>query len=168
MLLHSSTPRLRALEGGLLAAAILFPASAGLAQMGPFDSLQGTWVGNGTIATADGRNEPIRCRAKYFLSPSGRSLDQVLRCASDTYRFDVNSGLVRDATGSISGTWTETTRNASGSVRGREEGDSIVATIDGPNFTADMNVTIHEDEQSVQILPAGGDIKSVTVELHQE
>jgi hypothetical protein len=165
---YSSPQIAAAAKGALLAAALLLPGAPGRAQDAPFSDLEGSWIGNGALTTANGRSERIRCRAKYFASPSGRILDQQLRCASDTYRFDVNSGLVRDASGAIAGTWTETTRNASGSVRARQEGDSIVAKITGPGFTADMTVATHGDDQRVEILPNGADVKSVAMDMHRE
>src|SRR5579872_2833584 len=111
------------LIGALLAIAALLSPSFAFAQTGPFADLEGAWTGKGVISASDGHSEPIRCRAKYYVSPSGRDLDQQLRCASDTYRFDVNSGLVRQANGEILGRWTETNRNASGSVNARERSE---------------------------------------------
>jgi hypothetical protein len=147
---------------------IVLPLSSGLAQAGgPFATLEGSWAGDGTLTAGDGHSERLRCRAKYFVSPSGQNLDQQLRCASDSYHFDVNSGLVRDGAG-ISGTWTETSRSASGSVQARIDGDSIVARVAGPNFTANMTVTTNADRQKVQILPTNADIKSVVIDMRRQ
>jgi hypothetical protein len=144
------------------------PLSTALAQsQGPFSTLEGSWAGDGMLTAGDGHSERLRCRAKYFVSPSGQNLDQQLRCASDSYHFDVNSGLVRDGDG-ISGTWTETNRNASGSVQARSEGDSIVARVAGPSFTASMTVTTNANRQRVQIIPNGADIKSVTIDMRRQ
>jgi hypothetical protein len=168
--LRSNPLRLTAVAASGLAGAVLFASSFATAQTGPFANLEGAWAGDGTISTNSGRSERIRCRAKYFVSPSGQDLDQQLRCASDSYRFDVNSGLVRQANGEIAGTWTETTRNATGQVSARDEGDVIVAKVTGASFTADMTVTTQGDGQTVQITPNGGgsDIKSVSVDLRRE
>lgn len=135
------------------------------AQAGQFLTLQGSWSGDGTITTNRGNSERIRCRAKYFVSPSGLNLDQQLTCASDAYRFDVNSGLVRQSDGSIAGTWTETSRNVTGKVSAQQDGDAIAAQISGPSFTAQMTLTTTGDAQNVQINPNGGDISSVTISL---
>jgi hypothetical protein len=157
-----------AFVAALLLAAIAPPTSSGLAETGPFAGLEGSWVGEGTLTAGDGHTERLRCRAKYFVSPSSLNLDQQLRCASDSYRFDVNSGLVRDASGAIAGTWTETNRNVTGKVKARPEGDSIVANVTGPSFTAKMTVTTSADRQNVEIVPSGADIKSVTINLHRQ
>lgn len=156
------------LAGALVIGASFVYPSLGFAQTGPFANLEGAWAGNGTISMNDGRTENIRCRAKYFVSPSGSNLDQQLRCASDSYHFDVNSGLVRQADGAIAGQWTETTRNATGSVSARQNGDVINAQITGPSFTAAMTMETHGDGQKVEILPNGSEIKSVSVDLHRE
>jgi hypothetical protein len=156
------------LAGVVLAAALSAYPSLTFAQTGPFADLQGAWAGNGTILTNDGHTESLRCRAHYFVSPSGANLDQQLRCASDSYHFDVNSGLVRQPDGQILGRWTETTRNATGSVSARRNGDVIDAQITGPSFTAAMTVETTGDGQKVQIVPNGSDIKSVSVDLHRE
>jgi hypothetical protein len=150
-----------------MAAALLLPASPGLSQEGAFQSLEGSWIGDGTIIARDGHSEHLRCKAKYYASPSGRNLDQQLRCASGSYRFEVNSGLVHQRDGSIAGAWTETTRNISGSVRAREDGESIAADISGPNFSAQMNLTTDGDEQSVEIDPNSGDIASVKITMRR-
>jgi hypothetical protein len=134
---------------------------------GPFSSLEGSWAGDGTLTASDGHSERLRCRAKYFVSPSGQNLDQQLRCASDTYHFDVNSGLVQEGD-AISGTWTETSRGANGNVQARAQGDSIIARVSGPSFTASMTVTTSASRQRVQIVPNGADIKSVSIDMRRQ
>jgi hypothetical protein len=156
-----------AATAALLAALSVSP-SVSFAQTGPFADLEGAWAGDGTIAMSDGRTEHIRCRAKYIVSPSGSDLDQQLRCASDSYHFDVNSGLVREPDGAIAGQWTETTRKATGNVRARQNGDVIEAQITGPSFTAAMTMETTGDGQKVEIVPNGSEIKAVSVDLHRE
>jgi hypothetical protein len=168
MLFRSSALNASAFAGALLAALIVAAPASSFAQTGPFANLEGAWAGSGTILTNDGRSERIRCRAEYFVSPSGSNLDQQLRCASPGYRFDVNSGLVRQPNGEILGRWTETNRNATGSVSARERGDVIEALITGPSFTANMTLATRGDGQTVEIVPNGSEIRSVSVELHRE
>jgi hypothetical protein len=167
-LYYSPAMKAAPITGVLLAAAFSIHPSLSFAQTGPFADLEGAWAGNGTISTTDGRTEQIRCRAKYFVSPSGANLDQKLRCASDSYHFDVNSGLVRQPDGQILGQWTETTRNATGSVSARRNGDVISAQITGPSFTAAMTVQTSGAGQKVEIVPNGSDIKAVSVDLRRE
>src|SRR5579863_8972764 len=155
-------------QRGLLPVIVMLLATSPslcIAQEGPFAALQGAWSGDGTITSTNGNSERIRCRAKYFVSPSGANLDQQLNCASDSYHFNVSSGLVRQNDGSIAGTWTESSRNVTGNVKARQDGDTIAARVSGPNFTAQMTVTTTGDGQNVQISPSGSDITSVTIAL---
>jgi hypothetical protein len=158
--------RCLALGAIILALNAISPAISAADENGPFATLQGAWSGDGSIVS-QGRTERIRCRAKYYVSPSGQNVDQQLRCASDSYHFDVNSGLVRQGDGSIAGTWTETTRNVTGTVSARVDGDSIAAKIAGPSFNAEMSMTTTADRQDVEITPSGGDISSVKITLQR-
>src|SRR5262245_55308147 len=67
----------------------------------------GNWSGNGKITTNDGNSERIRCRSNNASTAKGLALS--LRCASDSYKFDLASDVTNDG-GNISGSWNETTR----------------------------------------------------------
>jgi hypothetical protein len=138
-------------------------APAAFAQRG--DSLAqfaGSWVGTGTISTING-SERIRCRVNYSLA-GPNSLHQDLRCASDSYNFQVSSNIV-DQGGAISGTWTEVTRGVSGNVSGRMGGGAIEVAVSGPSFSAGLSISMSGNRQSVSIRPSGGDIRNVSVSL---
>ena len=64
------------------------------AQSAELSSLAGAWTGAGTIALSDGSIERLRCRATYRVGGSETGLQQSLRCASDSYKFDLSSDLV--------------------------------------------------------------------------
>jgi hypothetical protein len=134
------------------------------AQQGPFAGLNGSWSGSGFIKLASGQRERLRCRANYNVRESGTQLQQSLRCASDSYRFDVTSNIVSEG-GALSGSWTETSRNASGSVSGRVSGGEIQARIDGAGFSARLTLNTRGDRQSVTIASPGHDITEVSVAL---
>jgi hypothetical protein len=164
MPLPSPRHRPYALAAAIFAAITL---NAGDALAGPFTSLQGKWVGGGTISMRDGTRERIRCRASYSVPPSGNSLTQVLLCASDSYKFDVNS-TVSEQGGAISGSWTETTRNATGSVTGRVRGPVIEVLVTGVGFSAGISILTRGGAQAVAIKPQGGtDVAGVAVTLHR-
>jgi hypothetical protein len=95
---------------------------------------------------------------------NGTRLEQSLRCASDSYRFDVNSNIVSEG-GTLSGSWTETSRNASGGVSGRMSGGQIQARIDGAGFSASLTVNTRGDRQSVTIESPGHEVTEVSVAL---
>jgi hypothetical protein len=144
--------------------ALLYSPVPGHAQQGPFADLSGSWSGGGFIKLAGGQRERLRCRANYTVGENGTRLGQSLRCASDSYRFVVNSNIVSEG-GTLSGSWTETSRNASGSVSGRVSGNQIQARIDGAGFSASLAVNTRGDRQSVTIESPGHEVTEVSVAL---
>jgi hypothetical protein len=66
------------------------------AQLAPFAGLSGSWTGSGQVALSDGSNERLRCRAAYRVDPSGVRLQQTLKCASDSYTFDLTSEVLSE------------------------------------------------------------------------
>ena len=153
---------LAAAGGAALLSASLLPARAA---EGAFAGLSGYWSGTGTISVANGSSERIKCRAQYAVDGTGTNLNQSLRCASDSYKFEVTSNLA-NAGGTISGSWLETTRNAGGNVSGRAAGGTISGNVSGIGFTAAISVATHGSQQVVTIRPTGStDIRDVTVNL---
>ena len=148
----------------LFVVALLYSPVPSHAQQGPFAGLSGSWSGGGSIKLANGQRERLRCRANYTVRENGTRLDQNLRCASDSYRFDVNSNIVSEA-GRLSGSWTEISRSASGSVSGRVNGSQIQARIDGAGFSADLGLNTRGDRQSVTIESLGHEVTEVAVAL---
>ncbi|MGC1557346.1 MAG: hypothetical protein WA745_07425 [Methylovirgula sp.] len=70
--------------------------------------------------------------------------------------------------GSISGNWTETTRNATGSVSGQVSGPVIEVLVTGIGFSAGISILTRGRAQAVAIRPQGGtDVVGVTVALHR-
>lgn len=153
-----------------LAAALIFVAASGRAQRGdggPFAGLAGNWSGSGTITVSNGTSERIRCRAKYAVSDGGTGLQQDLRCASDSYKFEVNSNVNTTGGGGIAGSWTELTRNASGNVLGNASSGRIDATVAGVGFSAGLSVTTSGNSQSVTIKPVGTDVTLVSITMRR-
>jgi len=128
--------------------------------------MAGAWSGAGRIELQDGTSERIRCRATYSVVDGGSTLQQQLLCASDSYRFEVTS-TVQSQGGSLSGSWSEATRNVSGQVSGRAAGGRIQARVDAGAFTADLTVHTSGNQQSVSITPQGTDFKVVAVAMHK-
>jgi hypothetical protein len=149
---------------GACVAALLLLASPVRAQSGPFAGLSGAWSGSGTIGMSSGARERIRCRASYAVGGGGSSLRQSLRCASDSYRFDLGSD-VRYAGGGISGNWSEATRGVGGGLSGTARGSEIRARAEGPGFAANLALSTRGDRQSVTIRASGGDITEVSITL---
>jgi hypothetical protein len=147
---------------GVASVAMMAPAAA----QSPFASLAGTWSGGGTIAMMNGASERLRCRVSYSVAPSGASLYQQLRCASDSYKFEVQSRVILSGDG-LSGTWREITRNAEGNVSGSVSDGEIRAHVDGTGFTAELSISTRGNRQSVTITPQGADVRAVTVDLRR-
>ena len=114
----------------LIAAAVVFAASLAntesKAQSGPFAPLAGSWSGAGTVTLDDGSTERIRCRAKY--APIGPTMEMSLTCASDAYKFNLGAN-VRSEGSAITGSWSEASRNISGSLQGRGGGGNYELVV---------------------------------------
>lgn len=96
----------------LVGFALALGTSAASAESPAFAGLAGAWSGAGTIALSDGAKERIRCKASYAVSRGDARLQQSLRCASDSYRFELTSDVVSQQ-GQIAGSWNEASRGAS-------------------------------------------------------
>ena len=102
----------------LATASVLMAVPAAQAESGPFAEMAGVWSGTGTISLDNGASERIRCRATYAVNGDGSGLNQNLICASDSYKFELKSNILAK-NGSLSGTWSEVSRNVGGSLEGR-------------------------------------------------
>jgi hypothetical protein len=143
------------------------PTPAQAREHGPFARFAGTWSGDGTITMSNGTRERIRCRVRYSVVGAGTGLTQDLVCASQSYKFDVSS-QVRAAGSQLTGSWTETSRNVTGSVSGHVRDGVIQATVMGAAFSAGLSLSIHGRSQYVIIRPQGGtDVADVSVVLRR-
>ena len=151
----------------LLLASLCLPGSVALAApVSPFTAMAGTWSGGGVLSTTDGQREQLRCRASYDVAGSGDQLRLNLRCASASYNFDLASE-VEYRGGAISGSWTEASRNASGTLSGRAAGDHVQAAARGDSFSANLSLTTRGGRQTVSIQPVGTNVTSVSLALNR-
>ena len=81
-------------------------------------NLAGRWQGQGKIEVAGGQNEQVKCIATYFIRDSGTGIEQNLRCASSSYKVDVQTKL-KIVGDQVTGTWLEQTTNSSAAPPGR-------------------------------------------------
>jgi hypothetical protein len=138
-------------------------SSPGHAQSGTFTGLAGVWSGGGTVTLDDGSSERIRCRASYAVGEGGNGLNQTLTCASDSYKFDLRTSVVAEG-GSISGTWSESSRNVNGSLQGRGSHGNFEVTASAPGFNANISLTTRGNKQSV-VIRAESQFKAATISL---
>ena len=124
---------------------------------GPFTPLAGSWSGGGTIQPGNGATERIRCNANYRpRGSSGHEVDLDLRCASDSYNFDLVGQFSADSGNRLSGQWTERTRNIGGGAVGLARGDSLQVHVESGGFAADLSLVTRGRRQNVAINSAGG------------
>ena len=132
----------------------------------PFGQLAGQWSGTGTIQLSSGAEERIRCRAAYDVLAEQSNLQFNIRCASDSFNFDLR-GSARYQGGTVTGTWSESTRNASGTMAGSVNGDRFEVQAKGATFSASLTLTTQGDQQSVVIRShdAKADVKGASISL---
>lgn len=149
-----------------LSLAVCIADSSPAQSIAPFKRLAGQWSGSGTIDLTDGRREPIRCRASYDVLSDQRNLQLNIRCASDSYNFDLRASAIYSA-GSVSGTWSESTRLVGGTISGRADGDHIQVVAKAASFSASLSLATHGARQSVVIRAHSADagIKGVSINL---
>jgi hypothetical protein len=146
-----------------IGAALMLSVSASNAQSGPFAGFDGLWSGTGTVSLSDGTTERIRCRASYKVDGSGRALQQTLRCASDSYKFDLSSNVTTQGD-RIIGTWSEASRNINGNLQGTAGGGRIEVFVEAAGFAATLNLTTRGNKQSVSI-DSKGEIRGVSINM---
>ena len=159
------SPR-RALLGSALAASLALSLAPAHAERttSPFDDFVGQWAGNGTVSLANGASERIRCQAAYATGSDSSNLRSIIRCASDSYKFELNSDVSYQA-GTLSGNWREASRNISGSLTGSAEPGQITARIDAPGFAAGLALAARGKQQSVTLRSKGTELTGISINL---
>jgi hypothetical protein len=130
----------------------------------PFTALQGSWAGTGVISMSNGTKERIRCNAAHHLGASSSELALELTCASDSYKFNLQSQVTNRA-GAISGNWFETTRATGGAIVGRIAGSAINVRAEGSSFNAILTITTKADRQAISIQSPGSEMSDVAITL---
>src|SRR5262249_52932509 len=127
-----------------------------------FDSLQGSWAGQGQIRYDDGQSEGIRCNAYY--TGGGEKLRLAIRCRSATTEVEIRGQLTAEGE-KLTGTWEERTFNASGEASGRVVADKMSLSVTGGGFKGAMSVSYGSAKQVVTISTEGIRMRSVNVTL---
>jgi hypothetical protein len=129
-----------------------------------FSLMAGSWSGGGTISLSSGDRERLRCRAHHSAGQGGTSLSLSIRCASDSYRFELTSNVV-ERRGRIFGRWSEAANGVSGTISGHASGNRVRALASSDSFTAGISVATSGNRQSVSITPRGTFISGVHISL---
>jgi len=112
----------------------------------------------------NGAQERLRCRARYNVGGGGNELRLNLRCASESYNFDLGGDVQTDGN-AITGSWSEATRNVAGTVSGRVNRDSVQVVARGDSFSASLSLVTQGNRQSVAIRPQGTEVSTVSITL---
>lgn len=155
------------LKTGVIAAVLsfgIFTNGAALAAETPFAHLAGSWAGQGKITVQNGSSERIRCRGTYRAGETGTTLTISLRCASDSYKFELASDVTYE-NGNISGSWNESSRQVYGQLTGRANANSITAQASTVGVTAAISIATRGNSQSVTIRSPGSEISEIAVTM---
>jgi hypothetical protein len=157
---------LAAMAAAPLLAFMLAPAPGHAQRTGPFANLHGAWNGGGTITMSSGAKERIRCRANYKVESGGSSLSLELRCASDSYRFELQSNITLSGS-EISGTWSESANRAAGAITGTATGNQMQLRATGSTFSALLGITSAPTKQTISISSPGSEVSAVAISLNK-
>jgi len=152
------------LKAACVVAGLVAAAPESHAESGPFAGLEGTWSGSGTILVGEGGRERLRCRANYTVEDGGYHLHQTIRCASDSYRFDISSSVIAEGS-RLTGAWQEATRNVGGNIEGRVARGEYSAVVTGIGFSASLSMAARGSKQSISISSKETDLKGVQITL---
>lgn len=137
----------------MAAAAVLFGsgffAPVAHAQSGPFAGMAGRWAGGGTVTLDDGSTERIRCHAVYAVT--GPQMNLSLTCASEAYKFNFEGRVLAEAGGSVSGNWSESSRNISGTLQGRGSNGSFQVVASTAGFNTSIALATRGVHQSISM-----------------
>jgi hypothetical protein len=153
----------------LTAAAFMLVASSTYSQKAnPFTRFGGNWTGSGLIHLSNGTTERIRCRAGFTPADVLNiiSLKLELRCAGDSYNFELQSELNYDS-GTLSGTWSEMSRGVNGRITGTINGDQIQAVAESQTFNAILELVTQGEKQTVRIQSPGSEMSEVRIGLNR-
>lgn len=132
----------------------------------PFTAMSGAWSGGGVIIMASGTKERIRCRANYDVGGGGSNVDLRLRCASDSFNFELQSNASH-SNGAVTGTWSENTRHVGGNIEGSARGNAINVRVSGV-ISAMLGVNTNGNQQSISIQAPGTEMALVAISLSRK
>lgn len=156
----------RRVVGTFAATLIAFAMLAtGAFAAGPFSGIVGLWGGSGTVTYASGAKERLRCRAQYVQNDED-NLQQALRCASDSYTFQINA-YFEHVDGTIHGHWEEIVLDIYGTVSGTARAGRISGALHGPGFVAELSVLTSGSRQTVRIHTPDQEIRAVYITVRK-
>jgi hypothetical protein len=116
----------------------------------PFSKVAGRWLGEGRLGIRDGPTEQVKCRVTYILQEQGTQVRQTIRCATESGSVEVQS-TVTHASGTLTGTWKELSRNWSGELTGSASDNGFKVAITGSELNANMAIIVKDARQIIEI-----------------
>ena len=135
-----------------LATGSLFGAAeqAKAADVSPFTSIVGRWVGEGKLGIKDSPPEIVKCRVTYIAGDDANHVKQTIRCATAGGSIEVLSAVAQN-NGQLSGTWAETTHNINGDLTGQVTPRGFRVQVKGGELAANMDISLRNQKQIVEI-----------------
>jgi len=164
MKLFASLPRLSTGVTGAAFALLLISSPVHAQAAGIFAGLGGNWSGTGTIFVADGGSENIRCRAIYTVGPDSMTLQQNLRCASDSYKFELTTDI-KSSGGNVTGYWSEATRNINGTLEGSGGNGQFNVLVSANGFAAELSLVVSGGRQTINMSSKNTDLRGLKISL---
>jgi hypothetical protein len=151
-----------------LIAAIAMPRPPASAADGFFAEFPGNWSGAGTLKPENGAAERIRCNANYRAGSAPNEISLQLRCASDSYNFDLVGEFAVDGQNQVNGRWTERSRSVGGTAVGNKSGDRLQLLVESAGFSAELVMITRNKHQSVIIDSHGaGQVVKASISLNK-
>ena len=100
------------------------------------------------------------------MASEGNNLKQVLRCASDSYKFDLSTN-VRAQGSALSGDWSETNRKLNGTIEGKAGNGQFQALVSANGFAASLEMTAKGNRQTIMMNSKNTDLRGVQITLNR-
>lgn len=147
----------------------LFAALAAVASSAPaaavdatFAALDGAWGGSGSVRLENGKTERLRCRG-YYNAKTGTTLGMAINCGNASFKINMRANL-RNAGGSITGTWEEREFNQTGNVSGKQTANGFNLRFTGA-LSGSMSVATTGSSQTVSIKTGGPGFTGVNLQF---
>jgi hypothetical protein len=144
----------------LAMAAVVLPAHA---DDSTFQALDGAWSGSGSVRLENGKSERLKCKGYYNAKGDGSTLGMAINCGNASFKINMRANL-RNAGGSISGTWEEREFNQTGIVAGRKTSSGFDLKFTGA-LSGSMSVSTTGGNQTVSISTGGPGFTGVKLQF---
>lgn len=152
----------------ILSAATLAGAATPVVAEGrwPPAGIQGFWSGEGRLALREGKFETVKCRVTYLQdAAAGQSeLKQNVRCATADGKIEVKS-VIRESSGSLTGTWEETVYNLKGDLTGKPTGKGFRIEVRSADLSANMDLLLKGSQQVIELQFFNSALMGLTIML---